>query len=522
MHPEPGTPSESAADVAKGGATRVAGPTRFAPTLERLRTDIPGLDQVLAGGLVSGDGYLVAGAPGTGKSTLGNHLAHNVARAGSTVVFTTLLAEQHDRMLAHLGSFGFLDPSLVGQRVHYVSLYDPLLAGGLDAVLVQARALVRAHHAKLLVVDGSGQLGRHAASDTQLAQFVMGLKTQFASLGCTTVLISDEPDLGVTPQAKLLDGIILLYDQPSGARQVRVLEVVKLRGVNYLRGRHQFAIAAEGFQVYPRLEALDIPVESEVFEETKRVAFGVPGLDAMLGGGLIAGSSTLLLGAPGTGKTIAGLHLLVEGARRGERGLITTFHKTPANLIAKSDSIGLELGAHVASGHVRVLWRPPVEILVDAWVQELLANLDEHRPRRLFIEAITDLERMMVVPERIIPFITALTLQLRGRGITVLLTAEAPVVFGGQVAMPLPVLSTTIDNAILLRYVELRSQLHRLLSIVKVGQSAYDTSIREFAITDRGLEVAATFESAEAVLRDIARPPAPGIGHPGGRQVEAG
>ena len=456
------------------------------------------------GGLVRGDTYLVTGGAGTGKTTLGNQLAHNVARVGDTALFVTLLAEQHDRMLAHLRGFGFFDPGVVARRVHYVSLYDPLRTGGLDAVLGQARALVREHRATLLVVDGAGYLGRHAASDVALAQFVMSLNTQLSRLGCTTLLLSDQTDPAAT-HAGLLDGIVRLHDEAVGLHQLRLLEAVKVRGVDYLRGRHQFAITAAGIQLYPRLEASvahDPPVATE---QPERAAFGVPGLDEMLRGGLVAGSTTLVLGAPGAGKTTAGLHLLVEGARRGEAGLIATFHETPPRLIGKAEKLGLELGPLVEADRVRILWRPPVEVLLDAWAQELLAAIEEHRPRRLFIEALTDLERLAVVPDRIFGFLTALTAEVRARGITTLLSAEVPAVVGGPPAMPQPALSASIENAILLRYVELHSQLHRLLSIVKVRESAYDTAIREFAITEEGLKVAATFQSAEAVLTGIAR-----------------
>jgi circadian clock protein KaiC len=471
--------------------------------LERLATGVPGLDQVLVGGLVRGDAYLVSGEAGTGKTTLANHIAHNVARAGGTALFVTVLAEQHDRMLAHLRGFAFFDPSLVSRRVHYVSLYDPLRTGGLEAVLVQARALVREHRATVLLIDGAGYLGRHAASDVALAQFMVSLNSQLSRLGCTTLLLSDETDPSAT-HASLLDGIVRLHDQAVGLHQLRLIELVKVRGVDYLRGRHQFAITGAGIHVYPRLEASVARHPPMADEQPERAAFGVPGLDGMLEGGLVAGSTTLVLGAPGAGKTTAGLHFLVEGARRGEAGLIATFHETPPRLIGKADKLGLGLGPLVEAGRIRILWRPPVEVLLDAWTQDLLATIEQHRPRRLFIEALTDLERVVVIPDRIYGFLTALTAEVRARGITTLLSAEVPAVVGGQPTLPHAALSASIENAILLRYVELHSQLHRLLSIVKTRESAHDTSIREFAITRRGLAVAATFESAEAVLTGIA------------------
>lgn len=475
-----------------------------ASPLEQLATGIAGLDQVLVGGLVRGDAYLVIGEAGTGKTTLANQVAHNVARAGGIAVFVTLLAEQHDRMLAHLRAFGFFDRSLVGGRVHYVSLYDALRRGGREAVLDQARTLVRERRATVLLIDGAGHLGHNAVSEVAFSEFVLSLSTHLSLLGCTTLLFSDQTDHG-TAHASLVDGIVRLHDDPVGLAQLRRLEVIKMRGVDYLRGRHQFAITDAGVEVYPRLEASVARSPAASVDQPQRAAFGVEGLDEMLEGGLIAGSSTLLLGAPGAGKTTLGLHLIAEGARVGQAGLIATFHETPARLIAKAQQLGLELEQLVEADRVRILWRPPVEMPLDGWAQELLAEIEQHQPKRLFIEALTDLERVAVSPNRIFGFLAALTAQLRARGITTLITAEVPSVVGGPPTLPQPALSASIDNAILLRYVELRSQLHRLLSIVKTRESVHDTSIREFQITSRGLAVAATFESAEAVLTGIAR-----------------
>jgi circadian clock protein KaiC len=230
----------------------------------------------------------------------------------------------------------------------------------------------------------------------------------------------------------------------------------------------------------------------------------VPGLDDMLRGGIPAGSATLVLGTPGAGKTLTGLHFLVEGARRGEPGLVATFHEAPAELAAKGAGVGLALAPLLEGGLIRVLWQPGAEQSADAWARELLAQVAEHRPRRIFLESLVELERLLHgTPERLAPFLGALLGRLRAAGATVLLSAEIGSVVGQEVRMP--ALSAAIDNAVLLRYVELRSHLHRLLSIIKIRDSDYDTAIREFRISSRGLEVAATFESAEAILTGAAR-----------------
>jgi circadian clock protein KaiC len=472
-------------------------------SLTRLPTGIGGLDEILGGGLIRGDAYLVRGWPGSGKTTFGNQLAYNHARDGGRAVFATLLAEPHDRMLAHLRSFSFYDPEQVAERLRYLSIYEPIARDGLDAGLDLLRREVRAQRVTLLVIDGTGLLEDLAPSRLELRRFAHTLQAQLGMLGCTPMLLVNPGDEGAHPLEPHVDGVLRLENRGLGARDLRFLRVAKLRGSAHAGGAHAFAIAAGGIEVYPRLEATQTPSPVPAGPRP-RLAFGVAGFDDMLRGGVPVGSTTLVLGSPGAGKTLSGLHFVVEGARRGEPGLVATFQESPPELVAKAAGVGLDLGRHVDAGLVRILWQPAAEQLPDAWARGLLALVAEHRPRRLSLESLAELERLLhFAPERLAPFLTALVRRLSAAGVTTLLSAEVGTVVGQEVRVP--TLSAAVDNAVLLRYVELRSHLHRLLSIIKVRDSAFDASIREFVISGRGLEVAATFESAEAVLTGAAR-----------------
>ena len=491
------------------------------PTLERLATGIPGLDEVLDGGLVRGGVHLVGGRTGTGKTTLGNHLAYNQAGTGEVAIVATVLAETHARMLAHLAGFRFFDPSVVAQRVHYVSLFDELAATGLGGVLDLLRRLVREHRARLLVIDGAGIFEEYAPSSVAFRRFTAELVTQLSALDCTTVLLVDRAADDLQAIGVHVDGILVLEDVGIGLRDVRLLHVVKVRGVPHLRGRHHIAITAAGVEVYPRLESITAAVAPVVGERRERQGFGVPGLDDMLRGGVLAASTTLIEGAPGTGKTLAGLHFVADGAHRGEPGLIAGFHEPPARLIAKAEAVGLELGSDVAAGRIRLLWHPPLEQPLDAWAGEVLGAIAELQPRRFFVDGLADVQRLAVFPERFPAFVAALANMLRAHGVTTLFATETASVVGALPDVSMPAISATVENVILLRYVELRSHLRRLVSIIKVRDGDFDTALREFVITGRGLEVAATFESAEAVLTGVARllpprsggaPDAPAVG----------
>ncbi len=460
------------------------------PGLPRLATGVPGLDAVLGGGLLAGDAYLVAGPPGTGKTTLGNQLAYAHAASGGSALVATLLTESHDRMLAHLAGLAFFDPALVGGRVRYLSFLRPLEEGGVDGLLEGLWRAVREQGATLLVVDGTTAAEQLAPSGHAYGRFVQGLQARSAMTGCTTVLLSTGGGAGGSgPAAAHVDGVLELALEPTGSRDVRWLRVAKLRGSAYLGGRHRFAIGPAGVEAFPRLEAALGGTVPAPLERGERLATGVPGLDAMLGGGLQERSSTMVLGTPGAGKTLLGLHFLAEGARRGEPGLHASFHETPEALVATAEGAGQELGRHVASGLVRVLWRPPLELAPDAWAWALLAAVAEHRPRRLVVDAFTDLARLFAVPERQVSFLAALANELRVLDVTALVVVELDAYAGDSLLPPIPAVSAAMDNGLLLRTAELGSRLVRVVSVLKTRQIPFDHAIRSFAITGRGIAV---------------------------------
>jgi circadian clock protein KaiC len=474
-------------------------------------THIPGLDVVLAGGLLKGGAYLICGPAGTGKTTLGNHLAFNHVRAGGKALYTTTIAESHADTLLHVAGFAFFAPELAGEQLQYLSLYDELQRGGLEAVTHLLRRMVRERGATLLIIDGAGLLGDFVASELEYRRLFQELRTILAALGCTWLLLSHDRHRPTHPLATHVDGIIHLEDRSFDLRDVRFLHIQKMRGIAYLRGRHEFEITREGIVVYPRLETTagdgdGVPAGDERAPQLgERCPTGVQGLDEMLRGGLGYGSTTLVTGAPGVGKTTLGLHFIAAGAARDESGLVVTFHEVPHRVVAKADALGLGLGQHVARGHVQVVRYEPTELLLDHWAGEVIRRLDELRPRRLLLDGLTDVQNLGLFPRRLPAFLAALRSALRARGVTAILTQEANTVIGSPVEVALPNASATVDTVIALRYVELRSQLRRSLTVVKLRDAEQDVNIREFVIGPGGIQVGGPFGGAEAVLTGVGR-----------------
>ncbi len=337
-------------------------PSPSFPALRRQPTHIPGLDTVLNGGMLTGDVYLVAGEPGTGKTTLGNHLAFAHAAAGGNVLFATLLSESHDRMLAHLQGLQFVDSARVGEQIHYVSLLTGLQEGGVEAMLRTLVDTIRTYTPTLLVIDSAGASRTLTTTDFDFGHFIHALQARAMLHGCTTVLLASAREAELA--ARHVDGLIRLSNDSIGTTDVRSLRVVKLRGSAYLHGLHTFAIDTTGIAVFPRLES----VYSRLLPQwtgIDRLSLGVAGLDAMTGDGVLSGSSATVLGTPGSGKTLLGLHFLAEGVRQGEPCLLAGFQETPSGIASTADRVGLELAPHLASGLLRVMWRPPLDFTPD-------------------------------------------------------------------------------------------------------------------------------------------------------------
>jgi circadian clock protein KaiC len=469
---------------------------------ERVESGIPRLDDILKGGLLKGGTYNLIGPPGSGKTILGNQFCFNhLARTDGRCVYISLLVESHTKMLRHLASLKFFDPGKIPDRLYYISGYSALREGGPDALLDLIRATLMDRRATLLVVDGMESIRQFAEGEQKIKEFVHELQAFTALIGCTSLLMCfKDPSYSFTENA-VVDGVIELSDELIGPRAVRELVVHKFRGGDYLRGRHEVEITEGGIVIHPRTEIQFDKPPAQATEQRIRMRFGVAELDEMLFGGLPSGSTTALLGAPGTGKTLLGLSFLVEGAKQGHHGIYFGFYEPPPRLIEKSNQVGIELEKYVEAGLIEVIWQPPLEHMLDSLAEQLLEKFREHKKprRRLFFDGVEGFRAASVHSDRMPRFLSAFCNQLRTLDVTAVMTEELPL-FRPEIDMPNPELANVVETVVLLRYVELRSQLYRLVSIMKMRESRYDTSIREFKITDKGLDVAASFESAEAIL----------------------
>jgi circadian clock protein KaiC len=464
---------------------------------DRAGTGVPGLDTVLAGGILHRSSTIIQGAPGSGKTVLANQIAFHQASRGSRVLYVTLLTETHAALFRHLRSLSFFEPAAVGDRIVYLSGFQAL-RDSTDALLAVLQQEIIARRPGLLIVDGLLSI-QELHGSAALRRFLHELQTTTEAANCTCMLISGNARTP-SPEDAVVDTVLYLSEVHLGLRSVRELRVNKSRGSPHIHGQQTFLIDGEGIRVFPRIEALYRTPSRPIEENTWLVRFEHDALDTMLGGGLRGGSTTLLLGPTGTGKTLTGLSFLTAGMQQRDPAMYAGFYEAPPRLVATGEAIGLPLGRHVDAGLLHIDWQTPVEISLDVWGHRVLDAVRERRATRLFLDGFNALQDSAAYPNRLAAFLTAFLNELRARGVTTLMSAEVHPIIGPGVDVPFAGVSPMVENTILLRYVEVRSHLFRLITVVKARGNAHETAMREFRITSGGLEVAATFETAEAIL----------------------
>jgi circadian clock protein KaiC len=473
--------------------------------LRRVPSGVKGLDEILRGGFFGGGLYIVEGPPGVGKTILGNQICFNQATAGSKVLYMTLIAETVGRMLLNIRDLKFYDEGAVGNGIFYVSGFNALKKDGLAGFLHLLRREVAARKATTLVVDGFASASDHAKSREDLKLFVQQLQTQADAADCTVFLLTNPTEQKPSSEETMVDGIINLGTSVHEWRSARELSVRKFRGSGYLQGVHSYDITEEGMTVYPRLETL-ISRGSDVNGELKRILSGNSRLDEMLGGGLPARSSTMVIGPSGTGKTTLGLQFLGQSSAQ-EPGLLFGFYETPERIRTKISATCPPLLKQLDAGHVQILWQAPTDQFLDEIADRMLRDIKQRKVKRLLIDGLGGFKKALR-SRPIEPFFSALVHELRAQGVTSICTAEVMEIVGPTMTVPLEGLSDVTDNHILLRFIETGASLFRLLSILKVRDSAFDSDLRELHFAAGGLELDQNSASAKSILLSASRNPA--------------
>jgi circadian clock protein KaiC len=463
-------------------------------TIKRLSTGIDGLDTVLGGGLPEYSFNLLAGAPGSGKTTL----AHQIMFANATVerpaLYFTVLGEPALKMLRYQQQFSFFDESKLGNAVRFINLSEVVLEHDLDAVLAEIVKEVKTTNPGVVIVDSFRTVVRRAqsepSSEIQLQSFTQRLALHLTSWQATTFLIGEyfEEEMRNNPVFTVADGLFWLSQSVERNSIVRKIQIMKLRGQASVPGLHTFRIGGSGLQIFPRTFGLE--GKSVIERSGRRLSTGIPELDTMLGGGVPEGDSILVAGPSGTGKSVIASQFIAAGTSAGDPGIIAVFEERPQAFTGRAASLGLDLDTPQSDGLLKVLYLRPLDLSVDETLQELLDAVKAVGAKRIVIDSLAGFE-MALAPafrqdfrESLYRMIGALT----GTGATVMSTVELTESFTDLLFSPYAI-SFLTDDIIRLRYVEIDGALHKILAVVKMRGGHHSKELREYTITDAGLEI---------------------------------
>lgn len=472
-------------------------------TIGNLPTGVPGLDEVLGGGLPEFSFNLVAGEPGAGKTTLTQQIAFANATVERPALYFTVLGEPTLKLLRYQQQMSFFDLERVGSAIRFLNLSEEVLAEDLALVLDRIVAEVERARPSVVVVDSFRTVtltaGEHVPAPG-LERFIQRLALKLTSWEVTSFLVGEylEHELR-NPVFTVADGVLWMSQAIDQNSVVRKLQVVKMRGRGSMPGLHTMRITSEGVRVFPRTVVRAPPVERAVPRE--RLSTGVTGLDEMMGGGVPEGDAVVLVGPTGSGKTAFATRFAAAGQAAGEASVIVVFEEHPRDYVTRARGLGLDLDALQAKGLVRLVYLRPLDLSPDEVLHEVRLHAREIKARRVVIDSLSGF-RTALAPtfrEEFRESLYRLVAALTAEGTTVFMTIEME--SDRALAYIPPEVAFLCDDIVAQRHVEVDGRVHSVLTVLKMRGSAHSHEIRAYRITEEGVVMEATAPRGPAQRR---------------------
>jgi circadian clock protein KaiC len=459
------------------------------PLFPRQRTGNPQLDEVLGGGFPANSINILMGQPGTGKTILAEQLLFSAATEGNSdrpMLYITTLSEPMTKVVSYVQRFSFFDVGKIGTHIVYEDLGALLAREGPSALCPWMTQAIKTVSPRIIVIDSFRAIHDLSTSIAEMRRLVSDLAAVFSAYDTTVFLLGEytQADVDRYPEFAVADAIVELARQPLGTRDERFLRVLKLRGSGYREGQHAFRITSAGIDLFPRL------VGPTVFEgyvaSNERVSTGVDGLDAMVDGGIWRGSTTLVVGPTGAGKTTLGLQFALEGIRQGEPTLIVNFQENPVQLRRAMKSLGFKIEAD-DERKLHLRYASPVELQIDSIIGDIFDHIRLRGVRRVVIDAVGDLAAAASDAQRLHDYLYSLVQHFTVRGITSFLTFESgDGVTGGSLHEQR--FSYMSDNVLQIG-LKGETETVRTLRVVKTRHSGHDPVVRVLEIGHTGARV---------------------------------
>jgi len=472
--------------------------------LDKAATGIAGLDDILAGGFTRDRLFLLEGAPGAGKTTLALQFLIAGAAAGESVLYVTL-SETEDELRAVADSHGW---DLSGIHIHELRTadapFDPMEQNTmfhpseLELVETVKRILedVEQFQPRRLVIDSLSELRLLAGNALRYRRQILALKTFFSTRSCTVLLLDDLTATDRDLQMQSIAHGVLQLEQlsPEYGGDRRRLRMLKYRGVQFRSGYHDYVIRRGGLDVFPRLVA----AEHRQATERGRLPSGLTELDALLGGGIEEGSSTLIVGPPGTGKSTLGALFATQAVARGDVAGLFLFDESPQTLVRRCADLGIDLEPGLSSGSIVVQQIDPAE-LTPGEFSHAIRNVVERGAKVIMIDSLNGYLNAMPEERFLTIQLHELLAYLGQQGVATLLIGAHQGVIGGVMQSPVDA-SYLADAVILLRFFEARGEVRQAISVMKKRGGFHERTIREFKLDRDGISVGEALRKFRDVL----------------------
>lgn len=468
-------------------------------TKDRISTGIPGLDEVLYGGLIAEQAYLVRGGPGCGKTTIGLHFLQTGILEGETTLFITLgESETQLRRIASAFNFDassihFLDLSPSSDFFTKAQSYDIFSPADVERDPLTQKIIEKIETLKpqRVFIDSMTQF-RYLANDKfifhkQISAFLKFLKEYEITVLFTTESSSEAPDEDLQ---FISDGIINLEFYQHG----RSLSISKFRSSNFRPGFHSMRLTDSGMEVFPRL----LPDDFQQSFPPESISSGIPDLDELLQGGLDRGSITIISGPSGVGKTTLGMQFMKEAAGRGERSLVCSFEEAPETLVRRCESVNIPIKAMIERGTLCLLSIEPLIYTPDEFANTVRQEVEKHSAQIVMIDSMAGY-RLSFQQENLTNHLHSLCRYLKNMGVATLVINEMEWITGDFRVTELGI-SYLADNIIFMRYLEIRGELRKAIGVLKKRLSDFEKTLREIEITRYGIKVGSPLTNLRGIL----------------------
>lgn len=470
---------------------------------DRAETGIEGLDYILGGGFPRNRMYLLEGDPGSGKTTMAMQFLLAGARRGEPGVYATL-SETEEELRDIARSHGWTldgiticdlqmsDESLKADSQY--TLFHPAEVELSETTRTVLEAVERVHPTRV-VFDSLSEMRLLARDSLRYRRQILALKHYFTGRDCTVLLLDYGTSPGEFQLQSLTHGVMSFgRETPGYGGERRRLRVQKVRGIAYREGFHDYVIRTGGMQVFPRLVAAQHHTD---FEQAT-VSSGVPELDALLGGGIDRGTSVMLLGPSGVGKSTLSAQYVSAAAARGEKACVYSFEESPASWVSRAERLGMEMKRHLEEGWVAIRQIDPAEMTPGEFAEDVRRNVD-NGVTTLVIDSLNGYRNAMPDEQDLTLHLHELLSYLNQQGVTTLLVMSQHGLLGEGVTAPID-LSYLADTVILLRFFEAFGQVRQAISAVKKRSGTHEHSVRELRISDRGLRVGRELREFHGIL----------------------